>query len=413
MRRLARRTTQAIAIGARRPQWIALALVLLTVSSIGADPLRDDDKPPPDQRVLFAAQHLVGVGAGGPLPTASTLSVLLDDHWFELEVPIYTQMTTVGRMALGGASTTFMASQGPFTALAFLEHGGDCGLWSFFDPHVVHSIPWDELAAIRDDTGVGEEMSGEEAYAHSLMLIWANRTDPEAFDEAAKENAAVGYSQLSREAASHRGQVVHVSGQLVRVRRYETKTLAARQGGVHDFYEGWIALPGDKPVCVVFTELPPGLEVKDKMNVPASFSGYFFKRFRYEAIESAKTKKPNFAPILIGRTVTLTKPPAGLEAPVAIWNYVATLFVTVVLLTAGGIALMTWWFRRNDQRVRARVEAARYGQFALPPSTAAPVAAPLNFVASIGANEPEVGGPPAGHNRLREGPGRLPQSGSE
>jgi hypothetical protein len=330
------------------------------------------------------------------------------------EQPWFNQLTTDQQGAWCGGFTVFAGDGGPLPALALLRAGQQLDVWSFFDPTYVHPIPKDYLARIEDGKILTDDVTSREQDAYFLMLVQANRTAPEAFDQAAKENSAVGFAQLYQEPAVHHGQVVYLEGRLKRVRRYDTVPPNAWAGGVRNYYEGWLLLPNDHHAWIVFTELPPGLEVKDEMDVPAGFSGYFFKKVSYapkkaanESAEDAKAKKPLYAPELIGRSPSLLAAPPAPEEPAAPPPAVPSEWVgpvtTLVLVVLGGVVaflfLVGYWLRRSDARVRARVNAVRYGELVLPPPAAPPLAVPVPPTA-----------PP--HNRIREGPGRLPEPGS-
>ena len=123
---------------------------------------------------------------------------------------------------------------------------------------------------------------------------------------------------------------------------------------------------------IVFTELPPGLKPADKMDVPIGFSGYFFKKFRYTAQDTKETKKDRLAPLLIGRTVTLTPAaaPEAVDGPEKDTNWpvwLGPIFFGGVGLTVGLLFSLGFWYRSGDRHVRGRVYAARYNDFIPPP----------------------------------------------
>jgi hypothetical protein len=114
--------------------------------------------------------------------------------------------------------------------------------------------------------------------------------------------------------------LIRFDGKLTRVRRVEpTKALA--EAGLKDLYEGWL-IPLDEspslPVCVVFTDLPAGLEPGEQDRW-ASFAGYFFKVTAYPGPNADLKREPNpaspaeagwlLAPLLVGRSVTLLPGP--------------------------------------------------------------------------------------------------------
>lgn len=113
--------------------------------------------------------------------------------------------------------------------------------------------------------------------------------------------------------------LVRFDGKLTKVRRIEpTKALADR--GVKNLYEGWLTpVDESQPVCVVFGDLPAGLEVGEQADKWVSFAGYFFKTIAYPGPDADVKREPNpespasagwlLAPLLVGRSVTLLPGP--------------------------------------------------------------------------------------------------------
>jgi hypothetical protein len=186
----------------------------------------------------------------------------------------------------------------------------------------------------------------------------AAKTPPQVFAEYARPELT--YAHLFNQPQEYRGQVVHFEGQLHRVRRYDPPMLLT-QAGVQHLYEGWMfaKVYGANPVCVVFTDLPPGVPVAEQMNVQAAFDGYFFKKYRYKAADS----KPGTArevPLLIGHGPVLQQATAEVGSSTTMWSgpLLAILFV-LVLGTLGLAVGLHWWFRHGDSHVRRRVARAR------------------------------------------------------
>jgi hypothetical protein len=217
---------------------------------------------------------------------------------------------------------------------------------------------------------------------------------------------------LFRNPVKYRGHVVHFDGKLKKLRRFDPQAMA-EQAGVENYYEGFLIPNNDAfendPVFIVFTDLPKGLQTAEKMDVEVGFSGYFFKIFRYTAADTKDQKKDRLAPLLIGRTVTLTPvaAPAAVEAPVdtnwPVW--LGPLFFGAIGLTVGTLFMLGYWYRSGDRHVRGRVTAARYGDFIPPPLEAPNEAAGPSQTAETAA--PTQSGP---RNRLTEGGGDLPRS---
>src|SRR5207247_572836 len=116
-----------------------------------------------------------------------------------------------------------------------------------------------------------------------------------------------------------------------------------------------------EPMCLVFTELPPGLAVAEQVDRPISFDGYFFKRYRYKAGDTWRD-----APLLIGRTVVLGQPAQPQEEERSVGDdylySIAGLFAAALFLGIG----LTWWYRRGDQQVQSRLAESRNVEFVEP-----------------------------------------------
>ncbi len=277
-----------------------------------------------------------------------------------------------------------------FSELATLAAGERNRYWSFFDPDIVRSIPAPLLARVKDNTGMTQEIADPEQDAYFLMLIFANRTSPEALDNAGRANEKneppADWAHVFRDPADYRGEIVRFEGTLKKLREFPPQPMAA-QGGVRKYYEGFMyadVLEQD-PVIFGITELPKGLKPGDHLDVKIGLSGYFFKKFRYTAVDTKKTNKDRLAPFVIGRTVTLLTEPAAAEPPPdAEWvNWLGPTFFAGVGLTVALLFAVGYWFRRGDWRVRGRVIAARHADFIAPPPEGPPTmeggtAAPRN-----------------------------------
>jgi hypothetical protein len=289
-----------------------------------------------------------------------------------------------------------------FSELILLSAGEQTRFWTFFDPDIVRSIPAPMLARVQDNTGMTQEIADPEQDAYFLMLIFANRTSPEALDKAGRENEKreppADWVHIVRNPADYRGEIVHFEGTLKRLREFPPQPMAA-QGGVRKYYEGFMyadVLEGD-PVFFDITELPKGLKPGDHLNVKIGLSGYFFKKFRYTAVDTKKTNKDRLAPLVIGHTVTLLTEPAAAEPPPdSEWvNWLGPMFFGGIGLTLAILFAVGYWFRRGDWRVRGRVIAARHADFIEPPPESPPT---------------REGGAAAPHNRLSQGQRDFPTS---
>lgn len=141
---------------------------------------------------------------------------------------------------------------------------------------------------------------------------------------------------------------------------------ALKEAGVDTLYEGWLVPRGQpNPVCILFTELPPGISAqkdlkKDIMDKWVSFSGYSFKLMKYESSEVKKSDPlkgvAKLAPLMIGKGPILLNDQTNPEE--AVWHktFLPVILVGIGLLTIT-VFVLAWWYRRNDQYVRDGIAA--------------------------------------------------------
>jgi hypothetical protein len=214
----------------------------------------------------------------------------------------------------------------------------------------------------------------DEYQAYCEALVKASRCSPKAFADNA--NPELTYAHLFNEPRKYRGHVVHFEGRLKRVRRFDAP-LMLLQAGVKDLYEGWMFSSeryGANPVCLVFTELPPGIKVAEEAWYPVAFDGYFFKKYRYKAGDTGPGQARE-VPLLIGRSPVLLES-AATEAPASAWTWSHSMLIALMVLVFSTLALgfgLHWWFRRSDNQVRRRLAQAPR-EFVPPPPEPPPTA---------------------------------------
>jgi hypothetical protein len=288
--------------------------------------------------------------------------------------------TRPGRIHVGASSLVLTgfgpSDMVPYTELAILLAGERRDCWTLVNTDELRPFPKFFLTPglIRDRHPISLGVPEHEAFWQTLVL--AHYTSAKAFAKAARRD--VTYAHLFNEPEQYRGQVVHVSGRMIRLRSFEAPA-EARAADVGTFYEGWIMTDayGENPVCVAFTSLPPGLQVDNerKYNEEVSFDGYFFKRWRYKAADSKKPNEFRDAPLLIGHTLNGRFGHAGVSAGQESDNWGHSLiwvFLSVVGGAVIGVIGLTLWFRYHDGRVRHRLRASRNVDF-VPPAEQPPV----------------------------------------
>jgi hypothetical protein len=281
--------------------------------------------------------------------------------------------TRPGRTQAGAASL-FLAGFGPnagLTELGLLQAGDVRDCWTLINTDELRPFPefFLKQGLIRDRKDLYN--GAQEIDVFCQILAMAHFTSAKAFAKAARHD--VTYAHLFNEPEHHRGQVIHLTGRLVRLRRFDPPP-DARGAGVGDLYEGWIMTDryGENPACVVFTDLPASLKIEDdrRLNIEGvSIDGYFYKRYRYKAYDSKKHNEFRDAPLLIGHTLRGPfGPGTAAEPPADDWGKNLMFgFLSVVGGAAVGVVGLTFWFRYHDRRVRRRLMASRDMGF-VPPS---------------------------------------------
>jgi hypothetical protein len=250
--------------------------------------------------------------------------------------------------------------------LGLMKAGNDAHLWVLSEIESALPLRTRFLSGITDSAPAASGLLGTRAdsmefVAYIEALNKANVTPAFAFANSARRD--VTYAHLMSDPNDYRGDVVHLEGRLKRVRRFNPPIAT---DNVRDLYEGWMFARerGAEPVCMLFTELPQGLQVADTMEVKVAFDGYFFKRYRFKAADNIPNQARE-APLLIGRTVTLLEAPVDASGSESGGGYKSLLlvFMAVVLVTVALAVGLTWWFRRGDRRVRSRIAGAMERDF--------------------------------------------------
>jgi hypothetical protein len=280
--------------------------------------------------------------------------------------------TLVGMGVQGGAAAP--------AELAVMAAGHKGHLWVLSDVESAPTLREVYLKGVTDSQpiadGKGDRRSKVELAAYIRALNYAALTPQHAFATSAREN--VTYAHLCEEPSKYRGDVIHIEGRLKRVRRFDPPFAADL---VKELYEAWIFVKerGSEPACLLFTELPEGLSVTEKTEMPVAFDGYFFKRYRYKAADSGPNRARE-APLLIGHTLVLKGPVAATPAADSAAGGPALLvgFLAFVVLTVGFAVGITWWFRRDERHVQGRLAEALTREFQPPPPDDAPEAENLD-----------------------------------
>jgi hypothetical protein len=222
---------------------------------------------------------------------------------------------------------------------------------------------------IQDDAPIARTAANwEEAAAWDRVVRHARQFSPAELEAAARRDLT--FADLFEPGrASYRLDLIYLEGRLLRVKAVPVGD-RLKAAGVPTLYEAWLVPKGEprgNPVCLIVSELPPGLEPTPAGELTSrwvGFAGYYFKLLRYESAE-ADPKNPaknvwKRAPLLIGRTVT---PRDGGEpdGPGTWVGWFAPLLAGGLALVGGAGLALAWWFRRGDRAARAAVANARTG----------------------------------------------------
>lgn len=238
-------------------------------------------------------------------------------------------------------------------------------------PRPPASVPLDRnlrvFKLVQDDAPIARTAERwEETAAWDRAVRHARRFTPAELEGAARRDLTFA-DLFTAGRGAYQFDLVRLEGRLLRVRAVpvDDRLTAA---GVPALFEAWLVPDGEprgNPVCLVLSELPPGLGPTppgELANRRASAAGYSFKLMWYESAE-ADPKAPGKnvwkkAPLLIGRSVTLLDGGAA-DGPATWASWFAPLLAGGLGLVAGSGLVLAWWFRRGDRAARAAVANAR------------------------------------------------------
>jgi hypothetical protein len=176
------------------------------------------------------------------------------------------------------------------------------------------------LDNIRDDA---PSTHAEQACSLELLNI-LNRTDSATLDKASI--GPVTYAQLFRQPNQYRGRLVTVSGI---VRRANPIDLFPNEYGLKMYYQVWL-WPSDNPsspIVIYCLNLPNGFPTGMELAEEAEVTGFFFKRWAYQAEDALRT-----APTLLAKNVDWQKRMVmTAEEPTEVWAIPVVVSVTILI----------------------------------------------------------------------------------
>jgi hypothetical protein len=180
-------------------------------------------------------------------------------------------------------------------------------------------------------------------------------------------------NNLANSPSRYAGEAMHITGQLTRLTKIEPPFRLQKEG-VKTLYEGWIYPdPKEEPslnYCVVFTDIPPDVKLGDKkLDYFVACDAYFFKIYAYPGRDSSGKESWLYTPMFMAKTFTLSKPVAKVEKEPD-HPFLTHSLIPVVLAVMGGLVVLafvlTYHFRRGDQKVQARLREARNTEWVAP-----------------------------------------------
>jgi hypothetical protein len=233
---------------------------------------------------------------------------------------------------------------------------------------VTEGVPWfgslEEQGEIRS-----EQNDPDEHNAYCYTLVHAHKQPLERLTKFAMKD--VPFANLVEETPRRvfRYELIHFEGRLLQITRIPKvpQKVQASLPDLKEYYEGWLMPrddPNNQPVCILFTELPQGMEVKQRTNYWVGFEGYYFKLLEYRAQELTPegTNQRRRTPLLIGHSPRLMPAPRGDSN----WTFGGTLVPAIVGLVALIIIVafgLTYWFRKGDREVREHLATPKPNPF--------------------------------------------------
>jgi hypothetical protein len=178
------------------------------------------------------------------------------------------------------------------------------------------------LARVRDDTFF------READMDAWLQIWLTLREAGPEGLARVSAPRVSFAELFGQPRSFRGRLVRFKGVL---RRVEPLRAPPNNYGVDEYWQGWLepASGPAAPIVLQFLDLPAGMPVGMKIHEAVDVTGYFFKRYAYNAADTIRV-----APLVMAlepRWMPIRRPEGG---PASLTGW-----AVVTILAAVGIAL--------------------------------------------------------------------------
>jgi hypothetical protein len=195
--------------------------------------------------------------------------------------------------------------------------------------------------------------AAQELKAYDYVLAFASKQKPELMAKYATRD--VPYPSLFKPIRQdYLRELMHFEGRLALLIKVKATEGLRGLDNIDWLYEAWIYPKGhSEPLCLMVSELPPGVEPGEDKNINVAFDAYLFKLFHYEsrgakAGEAGKNQWRR-APLFLGKTFE-NKGSANDVGP----TYTDNMLLTIVLglcAIAGTVAVLGWWLKRGGRYV--------------------------------------------------------------
>jgi len=231
----------------------------------------------------------------------------------------------------------------------------------------VEGVPWfrsmEEEGPIRNESD-----DPNEHLAYCYTLVHAHKVPADLLAKYSIKDVPFANLVEDRPRKLYRFEPVHFEGRLVRIRRVPKVPgkVADSLPGLKEYFEGWLFPKDDpnyQPICILFTDLPTGMEVKERCDYWVAFDGYYFKILQYPSGEKTKSGNPVWhrTPLLIGHEPRFVPSPESNG-----FTFGGTLVPAIVglILFVGAVTLgLTYWFRKGDREVRRPLATPKTNPF--------------------------------------------------
>jgi hypothetical protein len=183
-----------------------------------------------------------------------------------------------------------------------------------------------------------------EAHAFFTIIAKAKEIPSRLLEKAGQE---VDYTVLMTDSDRYRGQPLTISGIVRRIEKVEmTKEDAEKTLGINHYFVAWMWTDssGNSPYRLIASSLPEDMALGQDIEVPAKFTGYFFKQEGYQSQGGF-----HVAPVLIGQHLDWNRPPENSIAQVDMSTapYYVVGFALVLAVTLG---ITLWRFKVSDRK---------------------------------------------------------------